>query len=71
MTKSKNLRHIERCLAATGLPWSIENGGKHKKIILAGKFIAVMTQCGNAGRGRDTLQHELAIQKRVKEVKCS
>ena len=71
MTKSSNLRHVERCLKATGLPWEIVQGSKHMKIILAGKFIGVLSNAGNGGRGRSTSDAECAIKRRLKELKCS
>lgn len=64
--------HIEKevraALAATGLPYEITNGSRHRKVYLAGKFIAAL--CHNPGRGRDSKQAIRAIRQRVKELEC-
>lgn len=67
---SKNMRRIRDVLCTTGLPWEIKQGGRHKKIFLAGKMIGVICTNGNGSRGRDTDQIERAIAARVKEVQC-
>lgn len=52
--KSKTEREIEDALRATGLPFEIRNGKKHKKVFLAGKLISVFSH-GNSARDTDRL----------------
>lgn len=42
--RSKLHRQIETELKATGLPWSIERGRRHRIVMLAGKQIAVFSE---------------------------
>lgn len=35
-------RPIQRALEATGLPWEVTMGGRHRKVMLAGRFVAIL-----------------------------
>lgn len=35
-------RHIKIALDATGLPWSLDRGGRHYKIVLNGRLIGII-----------------------------
>lgn len=59
-------REATRILKATGHDYDIVDGGKHLKVILAGKFIGVLAKCGK--RGRDTVMLETQIKRRLKEL---
>lgn len=65
--------HIEKevraALAATGLPYEIKTGSRHRKVYLAGRFIVAL--CMTPGRGRDSKQAIAAIKRRVREIECS
>jgi hypothetical protein len=37
-------KRVEAILDETGLEWTIENGKKHKKIFLGGRFIGCLSQ---------------------------
>ena len=67
---SKTERAIISALKATGLPYEIKEGGKHEKIYLAGKFIGVMSNAGNSGRGRDEKGILCAIKRRLRELEA-
>lgn len=62
-------RDALRILKETGLDYDIQDGGRHLKVILAGKFIGVLSKCGK--RGRDTVMLQNQIKRRVREVQCS
>ncbi|MEY4402312.1 MAG: hypothetical protein RIR91_347 [Verrucomicrobiota bacterium] len=37
-------QEIRTALDATGLPWAIENGGRHRKVRLAGRLVGVFSK---------------------------
>lgn len=39
-------------LERTGLPWRIENGRRHKKIILAGQLVGIIPMSGKGSLAR-------------------
>lgn len=41
-------KNIQAALDATGLPWTVETGGKHYKIRLAGRLVGVFSKGKNA-----------------------
>lgn len=59
-------RSVEAALKATGLPYEIRQGSRHKKVILAGKFIGVL--CTIPGKRRDDKQIQAAIRQRLREL---
>ena len=61
-------REIEAALKATGLPYEIKIGGKHKKVYLAGRFIPSI--CMSPGPRRDAKQVIAAIKRRLRELEC-
>ena len=66
-TTSKVERALRKRLKDCGLPFELEEGGKHTKVFLAGKFIGVICH----KRGRDLGTIEPAIKRRLKELECS
>ncbi len=46
---------IEAALEETGLPWSVERGGKHHKLRVAGRLAGVLPY----GSGAETYQRTL------------
>lgn len=48
--RDKARRAVEQALRETGLPYRIENGGRHKKIWLGGRMIGVMHNGSQHGR---------------------
>jgi hypothetical protein len=63
------VRHV---LDACGLPWRIEEGGRHRKVIVDGRFISILPKSNAAlrsGTGR-TRQNSLAhIRQGIRKVK--
>lgn len=63
--KTRLVRDIERCLKATGLPWALETGTKHYRVILDGECVGVLSygiQNGMDGRNLMSI-----IKKKAKE----
>lgn len=46
---------ITKALEATGLPWSIVHGSRHRKIFVAGRFAAIIPTNKIKERDRATL----------------
>lgn len=42
-------KELEATLDATGLPWRIEAGSNHDKILLAGRFVGIVARCFKTG----------------------
>ncbi len=61
------LRELKKLLDSIGLPWSIEQGGKHKKIIMAGEFIGVVPMGRYSGNRRGAMNIEMMIRRKAKE----
>ena len=64
-------RNIEAALEATGLPWSVEKGGQHRKIRLSGRLAATIPMC-NGGCRRDSRAEKnviAEIRRKSREIK--
>lgn len=62
---------LQEALDATGLPWEIEEGTKHRKVRICGRLVLIMSR---AGAGEDASQriirNNLAnIRRAVREIK--
>lgn len=51
---------IEELLKGSGLPWSIEDGSKHLRVIVAGKFAAILPRA-RKGKRHEGRCHKNAI----------
>lgn len=51
---NRSERHIVQALDATGLPWAITTGKKHRHIRLSGRLVGVLPHKGGNG---DADQH--------------
>lgn len=58
-------------LDATGLPWTVENGSKHKKVYLAGRLVAVLpnSRVNTTGTTRANSRTLRDIEKLANEIK--
>ena len=36
------VRALRRTLDATGLPWEVRNGGRHRKLFIADRMVAIL-----------------------------
>ena len=50
--KTRLVRDMEKCLRESGLPWSLEAGKKHWRVILSGECIGVLSY-GSGYNGTD------------------
>lgn len=58
---------LQKALDDTGLPWEIEYGKKHRKIILAGEFIAIIP-LGRLLDNRGARNTLAAVKRKAKEL---
>lgn len=65
---TKPLRIIEDDLAATGLPYSLEQGGRHLKIKLAGRLVGVMPRDGGHDNDRAAKNVRASIRRAAREL---
>lgn len=56
---------ITEALEDTGLPWSVENGGRHAKIKLAGRLVASL---GRASRSTSDLRPTLNVISQIRRA---
>lgn len=65
MSEARRIKlEVEAALKATGLPWRIEQGGKHQKVILNERLIGVMSN-SYSGRCNANAKMILAAIKRA------
>lgn len=67
LTKGRVHREVEAHLKDLGLPWSIERGAKHWKILLEGRLMGVICN----GQGRDAKQIKANIRKYLESKRCT
>lgn len=60
MTRSVTPK-VRTALDATGLPWEIVNGKKHRKLMLDGRQIAVLSHGGHSRRMKSEAFGEKAL----------
>lgn len=61
-------REIEALLAETGLAWSLQDGAKHIKIILAGRLAGILPRCGRSNTQRAMLNTRAQIKRIAREM---
>ena len=62
-------KSIRGALDATGLPWTIEDGGKHCKIRLAGRLVGVFSKGKNDKFARTVLNTISNIRRLERELR--
>lgn len=63
MKVKRHYPEIYRALENTGLGWSIENGGRHLKILLGGRF------CGILPKAKSSLGDKRAMKNIVAQIR--
>jgi hypothetical protein len=59
---------MRELLDGSGLPWRIESGGKHQKIIVGERLCAIFPRSGQVSVGR-SLENSLAqIRRKIREL---
>lgn len=61
-------RMMKVALEETGLPWSLEPGGKHLKIILGGRLAGILPLCGRSNTNRSELNTRAQIRRIAREL---
>ena len=54
---------LREALDATGLPWEVKNGGRHTKVMLDGRLVAVLS------RNKHCSHEQRLLHKKLKAVK--
>lgn len=54
---------LEETLNATGIPWTLEQGGKHQKVKLGGRLVAIVPN------GREQTTHKRSLLNAVTQVR--
>ena len=62
-----NLRLYQEILDETGLPFEIVNGSKHRKVMLAGKLVTVISSNGRASNNDAIKWFRSKINRAVRE----
>jgi len=62
-------RAITEALDDTGLPWSVENGGRHAKLKLAGRLVGILPRTApSESDRRPTLNIVSQIRRMVRDL---
>lgn len=69
MKRNKQTRQVEAWLRETGLPWRIEDGGKHLRVILNGRMIQVIPTACSREAGRSLLNCRATIRRIAREAR--
>ena len=65
---------VREALDATGLPWHIEEGSKHNKVRLNGRFVLILAKGGRTGEDKHPrlLKNDIAnVRRAAKELKAA
>lgn len=62
-------REVEQELDRCGLPWSLEDGGKHNKIVLDGWIIGVVSKGGHGKRQQQGPNLRSVVRRGIKAVR--
>ncbi len=58
---------VRAALDATGLPWEIVNGSKHRKLMIAGRQVAVLSYGGNSRAAKSDCFGDKALPVRIRK----
>jgi hypothetical protein len=53
---------VRAALEATGLPWIVKIGGRHRKVILAGRMVGILPIASNGGEPMSRARMNLLAQ---------